>query len=70
MRPILEHSFSKSSNPKDRDGLTTTTRQQSTLVSLRWENKVIKTYGKREVAAMLNEYKNCTTLICLGPKTQ
>ena len=34
------------------------------------EKRCIKTYEKREVVAILNEYKIFTTLVFLGPKTQ
>ena len=39
MRPRLAGSFSKSSNIEERDRLTSTTRQQSKLVSLLWGQK-------------------------------
>ena len=57
MRPRLTCSFYKSRNPKKRDGMTSTTRQHSTLVSLRWVKKGIKTYSERAFMAMFNEYK-------------
>ena len=46
-----------------------TTRQQSTLASLRLGGGV-NTYGKREVVAMLNEYKQLHNLDVFFPKTQ
>ena len=70
LRLILAHSFPKSGNPKERYGLTSTTRQYSTLVSLRWGKGGIKTYGKRSVVAMFNEYKKLYNLDVLGLKTQ
>ena len=68
MRPILAHSFSKLSNPKDIYELTSTTRQQSPLASLRWGKRGIKIYGKREVLAMLDDYKQLYNLDVFSPK--
>ena len=54
-------------NPKDRDGLTINTRQKLTLVFLRLgKGAGVKTYGKRSVVAMLNEYKQLHNLDVFG----
>ena len=71
MRPRLAHSYSKSRNPKERDGTKSTTRQQSTIALLRWGQKMGSRYmekGKQWLCLM--SIHNCTTLIFLSPNTQ